>query len=169
MKYLSGTRSRKITYVVEPKRPMFDSTSGARWFSTPLYAEFKEHKFDSESEGMMNQYREYARAWNQAHPGSEITPEDVRKKVDKYLQNHPDWARTDGRGIFLDQTVTKVTSQAQLEESARARGVVPERRCLFMQDVGDDTVQCDQLIPHDSEGDYCSTHEAILEAAGASS
>lgn len=151
MKFLSGTRAAKMTYVVEAKRPMFDPTSGTRWFTDPLYAEFKQHKFDSEAA-----QRTYG--WT----------DEQRKKVEEHLLNHQDWGRSDGRGIFLDQTATaKPTSEQELVEAAKARGTVPERRCLFMQDVGEDTIQCDQKIPIDQPSDYCSTHEAILEAATA--
>lgn len=150
MKFLSGTRAEKITYVVESKRPMFDVTSGTRWFTRPLYAEFKQHKFDSEAA-----QRTYG--WT----------DEERKKVEEHLLNNPDWGRSDGRGIFHDTTATVISSEKDLIEAAKQRGTVPERRCLFMQEVGEDTVQCDQKIPIDQPSDYCATHEAILEAATA--
>lgn len=150
MRFLSGTRSEKITYVVEAKRPQFDPTTGTRWYTRPLYAEFNKHKFNSEAGAR-------AYGWTEAE----------RKQVEKHLMDHSDWGRADGRGIFMDTSVTVPTSEKELQEAAIARGVIPERKCLFMQDVGDDVVQCDQLISTSSPNEYCDAHMEIVMAATA--
>lgn len=151
MKLLSGSRNRSVTYVIRPAVPQRDPLTGRQTGVSPaLRAEFKEHKWDSNKA-------------QQVHRWSD----DERVMVEKYLLGHPDFGRGDGRGIFLDQTATLdpavVEEHEQELKRAEARGAVPERRCMFMQDAGEDMVQCDATA---LEGkDHCERHEAMIVAS----
>lgn len=154
MKFLSGTRNRSITYTVEASRPFQDMTTGRYTFTPPLRAKFKDHKFDSESPDMQAMYADYVR--QVSTKDNPVTVEEVRKRVEEHLINHPDFGRGDGRGLFLDNSATLT------DQELRAKGV--RRRCIFMQDIGDETVQCQDYVD-DPESDYCPAHEAVMVAA----
>lgn len=147
MKYLSGTRNRSITYTVEPARQITDMSSGKSQTTPAIRAKFTEHKFDS-------LVAEQTENWQQIDRDRKQEPGTTRKQVEEYLQNHQDFGRSDGRGIFLDN----VASVTELE--LRAKGV--KRRCIYMQDVGDDTIQCNDIV-EDSESDYCPPHEQLVK------
>lgn len=160
MKFLSGTRNRSITYVVEPSRPYQDMTTGRYVYTEPLRARFEEHRFDSESDAVKTMCEMYARSVSTKE--NPVTAEEVRKRIENHLVTHGDFGRGDGRGIFLDNSAT--LSDIQL----KAMGV--QRKCIFMQDVGGETIQCQEFVEN-PESEYCKTHEAVIVAAttGASS
>lgn len=154
MKFLSGTRNRSITYVVEPSRPYQDMTTGRYTYTEPLRAKFSEHQFDSEADSVKQMCELFARSVTQKD--APVTAEDVRKKIEKYLLDHPDFGRSDGRGIFIDNSATLS------DQELRAKGV--QRRCLFMQDIGGETIQCQEIVD-DPDSDFCGTHEPLVVAA----
>ena len=154
MKFLSGTRNRSVTYTVVPARPVMDMTTGRSSVTPALRAKFEEHKFDSDTPEMREIYADYARQLSTGD--TKLTVEDVRKMVERHLTEHPDFGRADGRGLFLDNSATLT------EVEMRARGA--QRRCIFMQDLGDETQQCSEVV-EDPDSDYCPPHEAIVLAA----
>lgn len=139
MKFLSGARSRTACYVVEAQRQIMDMATGRSQTTPPLRAKFKDHKFDSE-------IAQRELGWS----------EEQRKRVEEHLIHHPDFGRSDGRGLFYDNSAT--ISEAELVASGA------RRRCVFMQDVGEETLQCAEMV--DEPGvDYCSLHLPIVIAA----
>lgn len=155
MKFLSGARSRSATYVVFPARPIVDVTTGRSTVTTALRVAFKDHRWDSEHPSSLAMYKEYADALvlKEGRTATAEEVQEVKTLVEKYLLSHNDFGRGDGRGIFLDNTDT-------LRANARKNLV---RRCLFMQDLGEETQQCEQQVV-DPESDYCEAHKAIIEA-----
>jgi hypothetical protein len=157
MKFLSGARNRSVTYTVIPSRPLLDPSTGRSMVTPAVRAVFKENRFDSAAPGARAQYREYA-DWKAMAEGKGRTATDkevdaVQMLVEKYLKGHGDFGRVDGRGLYLDNTDTMRSIEAK-------RQLV--RRCMFQQDLGEETVQCEQQVV-DIESDYCEAHKAIVE------
>lgn len=158
MKFLSGARNRSITYVVRPERLITDVARGVSSKTPALRAKFKEHQFDSDTDEMKEMYRFYAQFFNDTtvNKKEHIKPEEVKEMVEQHLIKHPDFGRADGRGIFLDNSATLS------EQTLRAKGA--QRRCIFMQDIGDQTIQCSEFVD-DPESDFCPQHEALVVSA----
>lgn len=151
MRFLSGAKARTCSYTVEPERVVMDMATGRAATTPALRAKFRDHRFDSEGAECLAQCEEYARQMSK--PNAPVTAEEVRKRIEAHLLSHGDFGRSDGRGVFLDNTA----SLGEVE--LRARGV--RRRCIFMQDVGEDTVQCGEFV-ESAESDYCTTHDAMM-------
>lgn len=156
MRFLSGTRNRSVTYVIVPARQITDR-SGRTFVAPAIRATFKEHRFDSASEAMQSQYKEFCFFENQSRPDDDkLEPEMVQAQVEKHLMDHTDWGRGDGRGVFLDNSAT-----LSMKETLARGGI---RRCMFFQDLGEEgNVQCEQQVT-DPEHDYCEEHQRLLEA-----
>lgn len=153
IRFTSGSRARSITYVVIPAVPQRDPLTGRQTgMNRALRAEFKEHKFNSLS-------AQKAYGWS----------DEERVMVERHLLNHPDFGKGDGRGIFIDKSASLPQDlpdylQEEVEEPVVA--AVPTfngPRCEWMEDQGDDTIQCDEQAT--TESGMCARHEAMMKAA----
>lgn len=150
MKFLSGGKNRSITYTVRPHRIIMHPTTGQRIEVPAIRAEFKEHKFDSVA-------AEAALGWKDLDRLNDDKPGTIRKLVEKHLQEHADWGRADGRGLFFGE----LSTLQELE--LRARGAT--KRCVFQQDAGDGNLQMCNAEVEDQANDYCDTHQKMVEDA----
>jgi hypothetical protein len=157
VKFLSGARNRSVTYTVIPSRSHTDISTGRSFVTPAVRAVFRENRFDSAAPGARLMYKEYA-DWKAMSEGAGRTANQeevdaVQMLVEQYLRQHGDFGRVDGRGLYLDNTDTMRSLEAR-------RQLV--RRCMFQQDLGEQTVQCEQQVV-DAESDYCEAHKAIVE------
>lgn len=150
MKFLSGSKNRTITYTVRPHRVVMHPTTGARVEVPAIRAEFKEHRFDSVIAAQNLGWDELDRM-NGDKKGT------TRKMVEKYLQEHQDWGRADGRGLFFGE----LTTIQELE--LRAKGA--KKRCVFQQDAGDGNLTMCNNEVEDISNDYCNAHQEIVDSA----
>lgn len=158
MKFLSGAKSRSITYVIEASRTAYDPLTQKTHVVPGLRAEFLEHEWDSEGPGALAQYRAYSQYMSDH--GKPMTEAEVQEKCERYIQDHGDWGRADGRGIFFGNLGTIQ------ELELRAKGIV--KRCIFEQDAGDGkTSMCNEVVD-DPTQDFCEVHQKKVEAALAS-
>lgn len=159
LRFVSGKRMRSVTYTVRPAVPERDPLTGRQvGMIQPLRAVFKEHQFNSGAAQVANRWSD-----------------EERKQVEKHLIHHPDFGRTDGRGIHLDNSTTIPQTlpdylQTEVEQEV-SQAVVPLSsgpRCEWVGEEPDGNggvtvAQC----PDSAHGDlgYCEKHSALVEAA----
>lgn len=163
MRFVTGARARSLKLVVRPSRTINDLSTGLHTQTPSLRVEFKDHKFDSDSEAAKQMYREYA-YWTEqtAHPRTE---EEIQEMVETYIQRHPDWNRGDGRGIFIDQSAKQRAVELAGETPAGESGRHAVSRCLYFQEVGSETIQCENPALDDDPNQLCATHSAEAMAS----
>lgn len=158
MRFVTGARARTLKLVVRPSRTIQDLTTGMHSQTPALRVEFKEHKWDSESEHAKQMFREYA-YWTEGTKNP-LTEEEVQEMVETYIQRHPDWNRGDGRGIFLDQSARQRVVTMENQTPAGESGIGNVNRCLYFQEVGSETIQCENPALANDPNQLCATHSA---------
>lgn len=146
-KFQSGRQARSIKYVIRASRTIMDQATGFVTQTVPIRAEFKDHSFDIETA---------AKVYN--------WDIETQRMVSEYLQNHQDWHRVDGRGIFEDKRATQqpVTQEDELIAQAEATGQRVSLRCAFGEVAGGEFRQCPEE-PEDGK-QFCAAHSEYESA-----
>lgn len=140
MKFRTGPKSKEITYIVIPTqtqlvngrdRPVLITNEGGPPLHS-LRAEFRNHFFDSEEAAAKY-------GWN----------EHNRRLVEQHLQEHPDFRRHGGHGIYL--------ADPDAPAEMRAPEARPATVCIAVILLdGGDTRLCGR--PVNTEGELCAEH-----------
>lgn len=149
MKFQFGSRWRSGQLTIRPSKQLWDPGM-QQWIVTQgLTVHIADHRVDTISEQKKWQWSD-----------------EERELVEKRIQAHKQWGRSDGRGIFAssEATLVRPKSVAALEESYIAQAKKLVRRCIFKEDLGDEIIQCTNTVDKEEE-DYCETHREMVKAA----
>lgn len=151
MNFMTGARYRSGSIVIRGERSVLDLATGQSRVIPGLRVRVHEHKIDLQAAANEG-------GWDALDDMEGKPPGTRRKIVETALLKHPDFGRSDGRGIFVDSTSTMTDVQLV------SRGAV--KKCVYMQDLGpgEGTQQCNEAAK-DAESDFCETHEAFVIAA----
>lgn len=153
MQFQTGNRWRSGSLVIRPSRQILDVNSGHLRAIPPLRVPIKEHRIDTESIAKTG-------VWDDWAESNGMNRQAVIHFVDEYIQNHEDFGRTGGRGIFIDQSVKQV-SQQEIDTKVAAGEM--EQVCMHLIPMGDETVQCGEPVAEGS--DFCRKHEEEVAAS----